>query len=330
MNQWQEFEAQQDDQQVMQNFICGADQLGLILVNGADAHDFLQNQLSNDLDFIGESRYQLSSYSTPKGRLVGIFRVIRISNGYLLLTPRSMVLPLMERLFKYIVQAQVTLADASDYFARFLLQTDDAELHNHSLLPASPGDVLQNDSVISLQLEPLGEQRRFLLMCLSADEAIGLWNEFTNRLQVAGFRALRLSEIRAGIPVIYPETSEEFVLQMANLGVLDAVSFKKGCYPGQEIVARMQYLGKLKRRMFLAQLDTDKLPRPGDALVLEGKTEVDGSGMVVDAEFDPEGVCHCLYIAQIARAEGDKLRFLTQPEVRLQNRDLPYSISAST
>lgn len=324
MNQWQEFEAQQVDQQAMQNFICGADALGLILVNGADARDFLQNQLSNDIDFIDENRYQLSSYSTPKGRLVGIFRIIQISNGYLLLTPREMVLPLMERLFKYIVQAQVTLADASDYFSRFLLHSDKDELQQHELLPANPGDVLQNDSVISLQLEPVDGQRRFLLMCLSADQAISLWTEFARQLQVAGYRALRLSEIRAGIPVIYPATSEEFVLQMANLGMLDAVSFKKGCYPGQEIVARMQYLGKLKRRMFLACFDTDTLPQPGDALVLEGKTAVDGSGMVVDAEFDTEGRCHCLYIAQIARAEDGKLRFLAQPSVHLQNYDLPY------
>jgi len=313
MTQWQEFEAQQGDRQALGNFICGA-----------DARDFLQNQLSNDIDFIDESRYQLSSYSTPKGRMVGIFRVIRISNGYLLLTPRSMVLPLLERLFRYIVQAQVTLADASDYFARFMLQTDDAELQRHALLPARPGGVLQDDSVISLQLEPIGEQRRFLLMCLSAQQAIALWNEFAGHLQVAGTRALRLSEIRAGIPVIYPETSEQFVLQMANLGVLDGVSFKKGCYPGQEIVARMQYLGKLKRRMCRAQRETDRLPRPGDALVLEGKSEVDGSGMVVDAEFDDEGVCHCLYIAQIERAESDGLRLLAQPGVHLQNRALPY------
>ena len=329
MTQWQDFEAQQGDGVATQNFICGADSIGLILVNGADASDFLQNQLSNDINFIDESRYQMSSYSTPKGRLVGIFRVIRISNGYLLVTRREMVMPLMERLYKYIVQAQVSLADASDYFSRFALQTDDEQVLTNDLLPDSPGSVIQNDSVISLQLEPLGEQRRFLLMCLSADEAMTLWDSFASSLQTAGFRALRLSEIQAGIPVIYPATSEEFVLQMANLGVLDGVSFKKGCYPGQEIVARMQYLGKLKRRMFLAQLDAATLPSPGDALVVEGKSAVDGSGMVVDAEFDQHGVCHCLYIAQIARAEADQLRFLEQPELRLQNRDLPYSMSAS-
>ena len=130
MKQWQEFEAKQSDEQASENYICAADELGLILVNGADAGDFLQNQLSNDIDFIDENHYQLSSYSTPKGRLVGIFRIIRISNGYILVTARSMVKPLLERLFKYIVQAQVTLADASDYFARIALQTDNAAFSN--------------------------------------------------------------------------------------------------------------------------------------------------------------------------------------------------------
>ena len=330
MKQWQDFAAKQSDTQATDNFICAADKLGLILVNGVDATDFLQNQLSNDINFIDESSYQLSSYSTPKGRLVGIFRIVRVSNGYLLVTARSMVTPVLERLYKYIVQAQVTVADASDYFARIALQTDNAAVIEHPLMPPNAGSVLQNDSVISVQLEPLEGHRRFLLMCLAADEAIALWNEFSGQLQVAGFCALRLSEIQAGIPVIYPETSEDFVLQMANLGVLDGVSFKKGCYPGQEIVARMQYLGTLKRRMFLARLDTDQLPQPGDALVTEGKTEVDGSGIVVDAQFDQDGVCHCLYIAQIAKAESGKLRLLTQSDVCPQNLDLPYPINAST
>src|SRR5210317_1478676 len=118
MKQWQDFEAAHGDTQATRDFICNADGLGLILVNGAYARDFLHNQLSNEIGEIDESRYQLSSYSTPKGRLVGIFRVIQISNGYLLLTTRATVVPLLERLYKYVVQAQVTLADASDYFAR--------------------------------------------------------------------------------------------------------------------------------------------------------------------------------------------------------------------
>jgi len=329
MNQWQAFPGKISTARATANFICAADELGLILVNGPDAHDFLQNQFSNDIDFIDESHYQLSTYSTPKGRLLGVFRIVQISNGYILVTTRSMVLPLLERLYKYIVQAEVTLADASNYFARMLLQTDRAEIYEHALLPQKAGAVMQNDSVISLQLEPLGEQRRFLLMCLSEEESIELWKGFAEGLQVARFGAWRLSEIQAGIPAIYPDTSEEFVLQMANLGALDGVSFKKGCYPGQEIVARMQYLGKLKRRMFLARLDTGQLPVAGDDLVSEGKTVADGSGKVVDAEFDQDGVCHCLYIAQIAKAESGSLRLLNQPDTGIQNLDLPYPVDAS-
>ena len=113
---------------------------------------------------------------------------------------------------------------------------------------------------------------------------------------------------------------------MANLNLLEAVSFKKGCYPGQEIVARMQYLGTLKRRMFLAQLETSQLPGPGDDLVTAGKNVADGSGKIVDAVFDQNGLCHCLYIAQIAKAEAGSLQLLTQPDTSIRNVDLPYPL----
>ncbi|MCP4980730.1 MAG: folate-binding protein YgfZ [Gammaproteobacteria bacterium] len=326
MKQWHDFDAKQSNILAESDFICAADELGLILVNGEDAADFLQNQLSNDIDQIDETRFQMSSYSTPKGRMLGIFRVIRISNGYILVTPKSMVLSLLEKLYKYIVNAKVGLADASDYFARIALQTSNPELLAYPLLPTSPGAVLQNDSVISLQFEPLVTQRRYLLLYLSADDAIDCWNSLAAELQVTSYSSWNLAEIKAGIPVIYAQTSEEFVVQMANLEALNGVSFKKGCYPGQEIVARMQYLGKLKRRMFLARLETGCLPLPGDELVADGNDEVDGSGKVVDAEFDQDGICHCLYIAQIAKAEAGKLRLLKQPEISIENVELSYSL----
>jgi folate-binding protein YgfZ len=326
MKQWQDFSARQSDELVSANFLCDTDDIGLILVNGEDALEFLQGQLSNDIALIDESLFQLSSYSTPKGRLLGVFRIVQISNGYILVTTRAMVLPLMQRLYHYIVQSKVTLADASDHFARFAMQTNQVKTLKHPLLAKSPGECFQNDSVISLQFEPLDGQQRHLLLCLSGDDAIALWNEFSQDLQIAGFNSWRLSEIRSGIPIIYPETIEAFVLQMANLNHLEAVSFKKGCYPGQEIVARMQYLGTLKRRMFLAQLETDQLPGPGDDLVTAGKSVVDGSGKVVDAEFDQNGLCLCLYIAQIAKAEAGSLQLLAQPETPIRNIDLPYSL----
>ena len=324
MKQWQDFGERHSNALASENFICDADATGLILVSGPDAREFLQNQVSSDIGQLDESRLQLSSYSTPKGRMVGIFRIIQVSNGYLLLTVKSMVTPLLERLYHYIVQSDVKLADASDYFARLALVSDKTEILGDESLPREPGSVLQTDTTIAMQLEPLGAQRRFMLLVLNGDGAIESWRRYAAHLQVAGFESWRLAEIKAGIPAIYPETREEFVLQMANLGALGGVSFKKGCYPGQEIVARMQYLGKLKRRMFLAELETASLPKPGDELVVEGKQQADGSGMVVDAEFDPEGLCHCLYVAQIARAESGSLRLLDQPGTVIKNVDLPY------
>jgi folate-binding Fe-S cluster repair protein YgfZ len=124
MKQWQEFDAARSETQATRDFICNADGLGLILVNGTDAREFLQNQLSNDIDFIDESHYQLSSYSTPKGRLVGIFRVIRITNGYILVTTRAMVLPLLERLYKYVVQAQGAKSGDLQVLAKTIPQLD--------------------------------------------------------------------------------------------------------------------------------------------------------------------------------------------------------------
>ena len=323
---WQTFIESHPGKLETDNFICDASELGLILVNGDDAESFLQNQLSNDISHIDETRFQLSSYSTAKGRMLGIFQVVRISNGFILITPRSMVETLLQRLQMFVVQAKVTLADASGHFSRFALQTDITAVTENPLLAQQEAAVIQNDSLISLQLSSLNHQKRYLVLGLSLDEAKSLWNEFQQYLSVSTFEAWRLSQIKSGIPTIYPQTSEEFVLQMANLDLLEAVSFKKGCYPGQEIVARMHYLGKLKRRLFLTSFKTDKCPLPGDDIIACGAKSPDGSGKVVDAVIDDAGLCHCLYIAQIKKAINNELCLFDQSQVPIKSIDMPYSV----
>ena len=329
MNEWQTFTNSTTAGLATENFICDASDLGLILVTGDDASEFLQNQLSNDIDFIDETRHQFSAYSTPKGRMLGIFRVIQISNGYILITPHSMVISILQRLQMFVIQAKVALADASGHFARMAIQTEIPEIISHSELNLNSGEVYQNDELISLRLENQGQQSRYLLLCLSLDQAKTLWEEFSKNLSVSNFDAWRLSEIKNGIPVIYPETSEQFVLQMSNLDLLGGVSFKKGCYPGQEIVARMQYLGTLKRRLFLTCFETDTCPKPGDDICTTGSNTTDGSGKVVDAIIDDQGLCHCLFIAQIKKANEAKLSLVNQAKISLSPVELPYSISNS-
>ncbi len=327
MEDWQTFiESQPSGKIETGNFICDASELGLILVNGDDAESFLQNQLSNDISHIDESRFQLSCYSTAKGRMLGIFQVVRISSGYILITPLSMVETLLQRLQMFVIQAKVSLADASGHFSRFVLQTDIAAVTENPLLAQQESAVIQNDSLISLRLGNLNQQNRYLVLCLSLEEAQSLWSEFSQHLSVSNFDAWRLSQIKSGIPTIYPQTCEEFVLQMANLDLLEGVSFKKGCYPGQEIIARMHYLGKLKRRLFLTNFKTDKCPLPGDDIIACGADSPDGSGKVVDAVIDDTGMCHCLYIAQIKKATNNELCLFDQSSIAIKSIDMPYAV----
>ena len=333
MKDLQDFTQTQPNAIFSHNFIADAEQLGLILVTGDEAQKFLQNQLSNDISHIDKIKSQVSSYSTAKGRMLGIFRIMQIDNGYILITTKSLVVDLINRLQMYVLSSQVSVADASGHFARFVVHTDliDSSLPSsftNKLLPDAPNAVLQNDSVISLQLNQLGDQRRYLFLCLSFDEAKSLWLQFSEKLNIANFESWRLSDIKAGIPSIYPQTVEQFVLQMSNLDLLDGVSFKKGCYPGQEIIARMHYLGKLKRRLFLATLETKQCPSPGDEVCMSGATSADGSGVVVDAIIDDNGICHCLFIAQIKKVSEQSLCLLNQPTVNLKSADLPYSLPA--
>jgi len=205
------------------------------------------------------------------------------------------------------------------------MQTDNSDVTQHPLLARQSGQVMAGDSVISLQLNPVANQNRYLVLCLSFDEAKSLWDEFSQHLQLASFDAWRLSEIRAGMPVIYPQTSEAFVLQMANLDLLAGVNFNKGCYPGQEIVARMQYLGKLKQRMYRAHVfTTQQVPRPGDAIHtpdLPGQTV----GTVVDARCSPESGYDMLAVIHKSSVQEGSLYLSGDQEARLSIEDLPYS-----
>jgi len=329
MSDWSSFIDSQNADIRDENYICDVSELGLILVTGDDAQAFLQNQLSSDIDEVNENRFQLSSYSTPKGRMLAIFRIVRIENGYILILPASVVTTTLQRLAMFVLRANVTLADASEHFTRLAIQTDHNEIIESDSLPSTEYGVKQSDSLITLNLGQLDDQHRYLMLTLSVDEATSIWKKFNDQLQAASFDAWRLSEIKAGMPVIYPQTNEEFVAQMSNLNLLGGVSFKKGCYPGQEIVARMQYLGKLKRRMFLSKLDTDICPEPGDDLVSNGAEVTDGSGKVVDAVIDETGSCYCLFVAQIKKAENNGLQLLKQPQTPITLLELPYPLATT-
>jgi folate-binding protein YgfZ len=159
------------------------------------------------------------------------------------------------------------------------------------------------------------------------EPVIGLWRRLARQANPVGADCWSWLDIQAGVPEVLPETVEAFVPQMVNLEALDGISYKKGCYPGQEVVARMHYLGKLKRRMYRAHASTETVPAPGDNLY--SPTETDQSvGKVVEAQPNPNGGVDLLAVIQIATADAGDVRLAANDDgARLEFQDLPYTVT---
>ena len=331
MQDWIDFLTTQKTQPLQHNnAYCALTETGLLYVGGDDAKEFLQNQLSNDIDKMNEHHAQFSSISSAKGRMFGIFRVIQIEGGYILVMPKSIVENIQLRLQKFIVRSQVVLADISDSFSGISITTDNAELIQQLNLTAQSDEgsmhsVVQTENQINLQVHAAKGRVRFMIFNNDTNQLIDIWQKISQVLTANDASQWQLQEIEAGIPTVHPETSEAFVLQMSNLHLLDGVSFKKGCYPGQEVVARMKYLGKLKRRMYLASVSGIPCPNAGDDLTTKGSDRADGSGKVVDAIQLSETENLMLFVAKIEPTEANELVLFKHPEQSISLRKLPYS-----
>ncbi len=295
---------------------------GLIRVEGEDAEKFLQGQLTNDMRQVTETHSNLAGWCSPKGRMLANFRCFRRGEAYYLQTPMENLAPMLKRLGMYVLMSKVTLADVSDQLMRLGLTGGCAERllqDRFASIPSEANAVAQQDDLSLIRMP--GTLPRF--------ELVGPVESLTALWQAAESEAVRMSDdfwalqdIRAGVPVIYPATSEAFVPQMTNMQLVDGVSFTKGCYTGQEVVARMQYLGKLKRRMYLAHVVSDTPPKAGDELFSPGSTSGQGSGKVVDAR-PADGGYDLLAVIETASAEADQV-CLGESGPALQLQELPY------
>jgi hypothetical protein len=282
--------------------------LGLIAVGGPEAVDFLQGQVSNDVRELSETHSQLSSHCSPKGRMLANFRALRVEESIFLVLPRTQIEPLLKRLQMFRLRAKVAIDDASDALVCFGLigRCADAALGElFGPLPEADNDVARAGDATLIRVA--GPVPRFLFIG-PAEQAAALWQLAAETAVQANPELWALSDIRAGIPTIVPETSDAFVPQMANMQLIDGVSFTKGCYTGQEVVARMQYLGKLKRRMYTAEVAADDAPPPGTVLSVPGSRSEQAPARVVDARTVAPGRVELLVVAEISAAEGGEVR----------------------
>jgi tRNA-modifying protein YgfZ len=303
--------------------------LALLRAEGAEAQSFLQGQFSNDVRLISAARAQLSAYCNAKGRMFAIFMIFQHPDGgYYLQLPAALAEPTLKRLRMYVLRAKVKLEFADAGFGRIGLSGPNAEVILKDALgntPANTYDSITTDDVTVIRLP--GPHARFELLAPLA-RLVPLWQALSAKASPVGAGPWSWLDITAGIPVILPGTVEEFVPQMANLELVGGVSFTKGCYPGQEIVARMHYLGRLKQRMFRAHVESALPPRPGTPVFapdLPGQS----TGSVLDAQPAPEGGYDLLAVVHLSSQATGVLHLASSDGARLHLTDLPYSLNAA-
>jgi hypothetical protein len=314
------------------SLVAPLEHLGLIRVAGSDAVTLLQGQVTSDVREVGAERSQASGLCSPKGRLMASFRIVQEGSDLLLVLPRSLVTPILNRLRMFVLRADARLSDATGERVLLGLQGDPAavagSLPGLAELPGAVDEAMAGEGARAVRL-PGGALPRFLILAEPA-AAPALWEgALAAGARPAGRTAWTLTEVLAGVPDVQPETSEAFVPQMVNLQALGGVSFNKGCYAGQEVVARMQYLGKLKRRMYPARVQAPETPAPGTDLYAAGDASGQSAGKVVAAAPHPEGGQALLAVLQIDAAEGGPVHLGSREGPALDLKELPYPLEAS-
>ena len=307
-------------------------QYGLIEIQGDDKTEFCQGQFTSDVAQISPERSQLNAYCSPKGRMLACFRIFQFGDSYYLRLPQDTLDTSLKRLRMFVLRAKVILSDGSEDILGFGLSgPNSVNLLTEYLGQAAPIRVNQALSGKGLSvIRVAGEHPRFELYG-HFEPIRACWHALSQRTQAVGTQAWTLLNIRAGLPEVYAATADAFVPQMANLDLLGGLSFKKGCYVGQEIVARMHYLGRLKRRMFRLRLDSGTIPSPGTDLFAPAQRGEQSVGQIVSAAPSPvdgpKGSCEALAVL-VLDCIASELQLAGQPAAHIERLDLPYSLDA--
>jgi folate-binding protein YgfZ len=306
--------------------VCDASAFGLVTATGEDAESFLHGQLSSDVRGLAPSAGGWSSYNSPKGRMLATLFVVRHpvpAHGFLLLVPAAIAEAVRKRLQMFVLRAKVTLVDGTP--DRAVLGVGGAAAATavaraFGEVPAA-GKALAHGQTLVVAL-PDG---RYVVLA-TIGEAPAVYAALAGVAHPAGAPVWAWLGIRAGVPMLAPATQDQFVPQTANWDVLGGVDFHKGCYPGQEIVARTQYLGRLKERLRAYHVDA---PPPAAGTRIFGPVHGDQAcGTVANAAPAPAGGVDLLAVVRLDAADAGGLRLDSPDGPLLAEVPLPYSVPA--
>lgn len=310
-----------------ENFIAPLTDLGLIALSGHDAIGFLHKQITSDVEKLDPASIRLAGYCTPKGRLLATFLMWKESGQIMLQLPRTILPPVQKRLHMFVLRARVELADVSEQYVMLGLAGNAAAQVLQQWFPHLPARAytrIANDNGTLMRLADSRRTPRYQWI-VNTGQAVAAWPALTRKLTAVGTYAWRLSNIYAGVPTITQPTQERFVPQMVNFELIGGVDFKKGCYPGQEVVARSQYLGRIKRRSILALVDATGVD--AGAEVFSSEDAGQPCGMVINAEPAGNGQSACLVEVKLAAISNGSIHLGAADGPALQLQDLPYKLT---
>ncbi len=292
----------------------------LLLVKGPDAGKFLQGQVTCDVKELNEPVTRLGAQCNPKGRILLSFRALQMNSETIALRlPASMMESAQKTLGKYIVFSKAKLQDGGNDFALFGLFGDSAATVASTFfqqLPTTYEGWIEKDGSYLIQLAA----NRFECWVATAtvDSFLDAIEKKTQKVIADEWQLL---DIAAGIGEVYPESYELFTPQELNYQLVNGINFRKGCYTGQEIVARLHYRGKLKRHMYRFEYKNDQIPPPGTTII--NSVSGQNAGTVVMAALNQQGKIELL--ASLLDEQIDQAKVESATE-KLSQLSLPYAI----
>jgi folate-binding protein YgfZ len=241
---------------------CLLPEIACIEARGADATAFLHTQLSQSLETLESNRAPLAAWHDARGRVRALFRVVRLADRWLLFTASDALESTLKRLRMFVLRSAVTLDAAPDWRAAALIGVTDSWLRERGLVDTQDAALVTRGELLWLRVGP------------------GYWQVFGPAASIDHLEpslervpapAATLAEIQLGIPTVGADLVEQFVPQMLNLDELGALSFTKGCYPGQEVIARVHNLGSVKRRVRRYAIALSALPTGGEITTAAGQ-----------------------------------------------------------
>ncbi len=299
------------------------DHLDCYEVSGDDASTFLQGQFSNDINDVSPTSGQLTSYCTPKGRMLAIMYICQFQENYLLLIPSDIAEEVIKRLQMFVMRSKVKIAKSSlssvigiyNDTSSLLLSTLDIDAPDQDYACTS------NDSAICMKIP--GSASRFLVV---GDDFLESKLSTIELADVDFFMHdfWKWLDILAGIPSVNKYTQEAFVPQMANMELINGVSFSKGCYPGQEIVARLHYLGNANRRMFRIKCNDAKNINDGDDIYSAGNNQ--SIGKILSVIKHSNNTADALAVIRLEAVKENQLAAGSTTGSPLELKGLPYEV----